>query len=44
VRVVPALKKNVSIVVPYTRATIIGTKIGKEIFKTVGVSVKGSLD
>ena len=44
VRVVPALKKNVSIVVPYTRATIIRTKIGKEIFETVSVVGKGNLD
>ncbi len=37
VRVMPALKKNVSIVVPYTRATIIRTKVRKEIFETVSV-------
>lgn len=44
VRVVPALKKNVSIVVPYTRATIVRAKVGKEIFETVSVVGKGNLD
>ena len=44
VGVVPTFEHDIGILVPDTRASVVGAKVCKEVFETVGVVLIGCLD